>query len=111
MVQNAHISKSSNLEKARVVHHINNSEATETSNVTTVTSNDDKYPDQRGLAYNTDSRAQNVDIPQSCNVEIKTTNGPNQCKSSRVDVTVLGKSISGMIDSAAPVTVIDHKCG
>ena len=110
MVQNAHIFKSSNLEKARVVHHINNSEDTETSNMTTVTSNDDEYPDQRGLAYNTDSRAHNVDSPQIGNVEVKTTISPNQCKSSRVDVTVLGKSISGMIDSAAQVTVIDHKC-
>ena len=109
MVQNAHIFKSSNLEKARVVHHINNSEDTETSNMTTVTSNDDEYPDQRGLAY-TDSRAQNVDSPQIGNVEVKTTISPSQCKSARVDVTVLGKSISGMIDSAAQVTVIDHKC-
>ena len=105
----AHIFKSSNLEKARVVHHINNSEDTETSNMTTVTSNDDEYPDQRGLAY-TDSRAQNVDSPQIGNVEVKTTISPSQCKSARVDVTVLGKSISGMIDSAAQVTVIDHKC-
>ena len=110
MVQNAHIFKSSNLEKARVVHHINNSEDTETRNMTTVTSNDDEYPDQRGLAYNTDSRAQNVDSPQIGNVEVKTTISPSQCKSARVDVTVLGKSISGMIDSAAQVTVIDHKC-
>ena len=110
MVQNAHIFKSSILEKARVVHHINNSEDTETSNMTTVTSNDDEYPDQRGLAYNTDSRAQNVDSPQIGNVEVKTTISPSQCKSARVDVTVLGKSISGMIDSAAQVTVIDHKC-
>ena len=109
MVQNAHIFKSSNLEKARVVHHINNSEDTETSNMTTVTSNDDEYPDQRGLAY-TDSRAQNVDSPQIGNVEVKTTISPSQCKSARVDVTVLGKSISGMINSAAQVTVIDHKC-
>ena len=109
MVQNAHIFKSSNLEKARVVHHINNSEDTETSNMTTVTSNDDEYPDQRGLAY-TDSRAQNVDSPQIGNVEVKTTISPSQGKSARVDVTVLGKSISGMIDSAAQVTVIDHKC-
>ena len=109
IVQNAHIFKSSNLEKARVVHHINNSEDTETSNMTTVTSNDDEYPDQRGLAY-TDSRAQNVDSPQIGNVEVKTTISPSQCKSARVDVTVLGKSISGMIDSAAQVTVIDHKC-
>ena len=109
MVQNAHIFKSSNLEKARVVHHINNSEDTETSNMTTVTSNDDEYPDQRGLAY-TDSRAQNVDSPQIGNVEVKTTISPSQCKSARVDVTVLGKSICGMIDSAAQVTVIDHKC-
>ena len=109
MVQNTHIFKSSNLEKARVVHHINNSEDTETSNMTTVTSNDDEYPDQRGLAY-TDSRAQNVDSPQIGNVEVKTTISPSQCKSARVDVTVLGKSISGMIDSAAQVTVIDHKC-
>ena len=109
MVQNAHIFKSSNLEKARVVHHINNSEDTETSNMTTVTSNDDEYPDQRGLAY-TDSRAQNVDSPQIVNVEVKTTISPSQCKSARVDVTVLGKSICGMIDSAAQVTVIDHKC-
>ena len=110
MVQNAHIFKSSNLEKARVVHHINNSEDTETSNMTTVTSNDDKYPDQRGLAYNTDSRAQNVDSPQIGNVKVKTTISSIQCKSARVDVTVLGKSISGMIDSAAQATVIDHKC-
>ena len=110
MVQNAHIFKSSNLEKARVVHHINNSEDTETRNMTTVTSNDDEYPDQRGLAYNTDSRAQNVDSPQIGNVEVKTTISPSQCKSARVDVTVLGKSISGMIDSATQVTVIDHKC-
>ena len=109
MVQNAHIFKSSNLEKARVVHHINNSEDTETSNMTTVTSNDDEYRDQRGLAY-TDSRAQNVDSPQIGNVEVKTTISPSQGKSARVDVTVLGKSISGMIDSAAQVTVIDHKC-
>ena len=109
MVQNAHIFKSSNLEKARVVHHINNSEDTETSNMTTVTSNDDEYPDQRGLAY-TDSRAQNVDSPQIGNVEVKTTISPSQGKSARVDVTVLGKSICGMIDSAAQVTVIDHKC-
>ena len=109
MVQNAHIFKSSNLEKARVVHHINNSEDTETSNMTTVTSNDDEYPDQRGLAY-TDSRAQNVDSPQIGNVEVKTTISPSQGKSARVDVTVLGKSISGMIDSATQVTVIDHKC-
>ena len=109
MVQNAHIFKSSNLEKARVVHHINNSEDTETSNMTTVTSNDDEYPDQRGLAY-TDSRTQNVDSPQIGNVEVKTTISPSQGKSARVDVTVLGKSISGMIDSAAQVTVIDHKC-
>ena len=48
--------------------------------------------------------------PQICNVEVKTTVGPSQCKSARVDVTVLGKNISGVIDSAAQVTVIDYEC-